>query len=227
MAVLDVGCGVGAITAGIAKMVGPEGVVAGLDRDDANLTIAMQEFPDIGNLSFVNGDILSSDFESRFDIVTAARTLQWIGEPDRAIEQMKKAAKTGGRIVILDYNLEDTRWEPEPPADFSRFYQAFLDWRTANHWDNRMAEHLPGIFRSAELTDIEITPYDEICQRGDPDFFDAYGSGIWLYAIENLGPQLLEEQARLRVEAAYRHYVQTTLQRQTHSMVTVEGKVTS
>jgi ubiquinone/menaquinone biosynthesis C-methylase UbiE len=229
MSALDVGCGSGAITAGIAKMVGLGGAVVGLDRDDANLTIARQEHPDIGNLRFEKGDILSFDSERRFDIVTAARTLQWIGEPDRAIVQMKKAVKAGGRIVILDYNLEDTRWEPEPPADFIRFYRAFLDWRTANTWDNRMAEHLPGLLRSAGLNDVEIHRCDETVQRGDPDFFGAYASGIWLYAIHSLGPQLvaagfIEEQACLGAEEDYRQYVQTALRRQTHSMSTVEGR---
>jgi SAM-dependent methyltransferase len=178
----------------------------------------------------VNGDILSFDFETRFDIVTAARTLQWIGKPDRAIEQMKKAAKRGGRILILDYNLEDVCWEPEPPAAFSRFYRAFLDWRTANHWDNRMAEHLPGLFHSAGLVDVQIHPCDETVQRGDPEFYDAYASGIWLYAIQSFGPQLvaagfLEQQACLRAEEDYRHYVQTALQRQTHATSTVEGRI--
>src|ERR1035441_1848618 len=144
MTVLDVGCGTGAITADIARIVGRGGMVVGLDRDDANLAIARQEHHGIDNLRFQNGDILTldfeSDFKSGFDIVTAARTLQWISEPDRAVGQMKRAAKAGGCVVILDYNLEDTGWEPDPPADFKRFYRAFLDWRTANDWD-RSEEH--------------------------------------------------------------------------------------
>ena len=32
--------------------------------------------------------------------------------------------KPGGRIVILDYNVEDTRWEPDSPADFNSFFRA-------------------------------------------------------------------------------------------------------
>jgi len=74
--------------------------------------------------------------------------------------------------MILDYDLEDTRWEPDPPADFKRFYRAFLDWRAANDWDNRMAEHLPERFHSAGLTAVEIRSCDEIVQRGEPDFLD-------------------------------------------------------
>jgi SAM-dependent methyltransferase len=230
MAVLDVGCGTGAITAGIAKMVGPKGGVVGLDRDEANLAIARQEHPNTPNLSFRQGDLLSLDYEARFDIVTAARTLQWIGEPERAIIQMKRAGKVGGRLVILDYNLEDSRWEPEPPVDFRRFYGAFLDWRTANHWANRMAGHLPGLFIAAGLTEVEVHPGDETVERGDPDFFDAYASGIWLYVIESLGPNLvaagfLEEAARQGAEEDYRQYVATTLQRQTLSISTVTARI--
>lgn len=36
--------------------------------------------------------------------MTAAETLQWISDPDRAIEQTKKAVKPGGRNGIPDYN---------------------------------------------------------------------------------------------------------------------------
>jgi SAM-dependent methyltransferase len=234
MTILDIGCGTGAITADIAKAVGPEGMVLGVDRDDANLAIAIQEHGGIGNLRFESADILTLDvgnrFDSNFDIVTAARTIQWISEPKRAIVNMKKAAKPEGHLIVLDYNLDETRWEPEPPALFRRFYQAFLDWRTANNWDNRTASHLSEFFHSAGLVDIASHPTDELVRRGDPDFFDAYASGIWLYVIQTLGPNLvqagfLEEGVRLRAEEDYSNYVQRTLRLQRHSMLTVDGRI--
>jgi SAM-dependent methyltransferase len=233
MRILDVGCGTGAITVDIAKEVGPEGIVLGIDRDDANLTIAIQEYGGIENLRFESADILTFDvgnrFDSGFDIVTAARTIQWISEPKRAIVNMKKAAKPGGHLIVLDYNLDETRWEPEPPVFFQRFYQAFLDWRSANNWGNRTASHLPEFFRSAGLVEIASHPTDELVRRGDPDFFDAYASGIWLYVIQTLGPNLvhsgfLEEGVRLRAEEDYTNYVQHTLRLQRHSMLTVDGR---
>ena len=95
MDILDVGCGTGAITADVAKAVGSAGVVFGIDRDAANVAIAAQQYGEVGNLRFESADILTpgDGFSDRFDIVTAARTIQWIGEPQRAIVQMKKAAK--------------------------------------------------------------------------------------------------------------------------------------
>ena len=70
----------------------------------------------------------------------------------------------------------------------------------------------------------------ELVQRGDPDFFDPYASGIWLYVIQTLGPKLveagfLEESARLRADEDYSIYVRDELKLQRHSMLTVEGRV--
>ena len=184
------------------------------------------------NLRFENVDILAlgDRFKNRFDIVTAARTIQWISEPQRAIGNMKKAAKRGGQGIVLDYNLDETRWEPEPPVSFLRFYQAFLDWRRVNRWDNRMASNLTALFHSEGLVDVANHPSDEFVRRGDPDFLDAYASGIWLYVIQTLGPNLveagfLEESARLRAEEDYDIYVRDALRLQRHSMLTVEGRV--
>jgi hypothetical protein len=139
---------------------------------------------------------------------------------------MKNAAKPEGHVIVLDYNLDETGWEPDPPADFQRFYQAFLDWRTANSWDNRTASHLTEFFQWAGLVDIASHQTDEIVRRGDPDFFDAYASEIWLYVIQTLGPILvqagfLDDGVHRRAQEDYSRYVQDTLRLQTHSTLTV------
>src|SRR5258705_1983603 len=80
MDILDVGCGRGAITADIARAVGPDGTALGIDRDNANLAGAVEQYGGIENLRFETADILAlaDSFNNRFDIVTAARTIQWI-----------------------------------------------------------------------------------------------------------------------------------------------------
>jgi SAM-dependent methyltransferase len=222
MAVLDVGCGTGAITIGIAGMVGPQGRVLGVDRDDSLLATARQERREAGNLSFEIGDVLSLPFVDCFDIVTAARTLQWVSRPDLAIRQMTRAAKPGGHIVVLDYNHYENTWHPAPPAAFRRFYAAFLDWRTANRWSNRMADLLPDLFESEALTGVRIHHDDEVAERGDPDFSAA--AAIWGHVIDSIGPRIAPEQEIAAARESYRDYVGTTLQRQTLSMRTVSGR---
>jgi len=209
MSVLDVGCGTGAITAGIAAAVGPSGTVVGLDRDESLIAMARGG----ANLTFEVGDLLTLAAEPQFDMVTAARLIQWISEPGEAIHRMAAATKPGGRVVVLDYNHELNAWDPEPPLEFRRFYQAFLDWRTANGWDNMMGDHLPALFEAAGLRNVMITVDDQIGI-----------SEIWLHVIESLGPKILpDENDRLRTQTAYREYLGTRLRTQTLSLRTVTG----
>ena len=224
--VLDVGCGTGAITAGIAEAVGPQGFVIGVDRDQANLELALREHPSVPNLLFEQGDATSLTFHAEFDVVTAARTLQWISEPGLAILKMKEALKPSGMLVVLDYNLAANEWEPAPPIEFRDFYQAFLAWRKANLWDNEMADHLPGLFQSAGLIEIETHVQDEVAERGSPDF-DEHAK-LWSWVIENMGEQLTKagflNQSQLQAASeCYPAWAQTELMKQTLRMRTVVG----
>jgi SAM-dependent methyltransferase len=226
LAVLDVGCGTGAITAGIAEAVGPEGLVIGVDRDEANLDVARSEHPAAPNLWFELADATSMTFQDRFDIVTAARTLQWISEPALAISRMKAALRPSGMLVVLDYNLAANEWEPDPPVEFRDFYAAFLAWRKANLWDNRMADRLPELFQSAGLVEIESHVQDEIVERGTPHF-DQHAN-LWFWVIENLGERIVEvgflDRSQLQAAAErYEPWTQTELIKQTLRMRTVVG----
>src|SRR5581483_10387464 len=138
LSVLDIGCGTGAITAGIAEAVGPSGRVIGIDRDAQLLEIARNEHRTLANLEFELGDAQALRFHAEFDIVTAARTLQWIAQPAQAIANLKRAAKPSGLVTVLDYNHTRNDWDPDPPREFRQFYAAFLAWRQANGWDNAM-----------------------------------------------------------------------------------------
>jgi SAM-dependent methyltransferase len=158
--------------------------------------------------------------------VTAARTLQWISEPALAISRMKDALKPAGLLVVLDYNLAANEWEPDPPAEFRDFYEAFLTWRKANLWDNHMADHLPELFQSAGLAAIESHIQDEIAERGAPHF-DQHAN-LWFWVIENLGERIVEAGFlnRSQLQAAAKRYepwTQTELTKQTLRMRTVVG----
>jgi SAM-dependent methyltransferase len=227
-AVLDIGCGTGSITSGIARAVGPQGYVVGVDRDAGLLELARREHRTLANLHFENGDATSLSFRARFDIVTAARTLQWIAEPGLAVSNMRQAAKPSGMLVVLDYNHARNDWKPDPPLEFSRFYGAFLAWRQTNQWDNEMADRLPELFRSAGLLDVESHVQDEVVGRGEPEF--AERTALWSEVIENVGEQIaragLCTVSQLReARGCYESWVKTDLVRQTLSMRAVTGKV--
>ncbi len=228
ISVLDVGCGTGAITKDIADAVGPDGVVVGVDRDRRLIDRARVHCASRPHLRFEEGDATCLPYDSRFDIVTAARALQWIADPMAALGCMKRAAKPGGVLVVLDYNHTRNEWEPTPPAQFVAFYSTFLTWRASNGWDNEMADHCPALFEQLGLKEIRTTDENQTTVNSDADF--AERAALWSEVIDNLGPTLqnagvcdasLLEAARHSYDAWRR----TDLVRQTLSMKTTVGRV--
>ena len=228
MSVLDVGCGTGAITKGIAEAVGPRGTVVGVDRDRALLERARAHCAGLSNLRFEEADATGLSFEERFDVVTAARTLQWIADLSGAIRQMTRAAKPGGWLVVLDYNHAFNGWEPAPPAEFAAFYRGFLSWRASNGWDNEVANHIPTLLREAGLQEIRSEVQDDVSAKGDHDLDQK--TSLWTEVIDSLGPTLqlahvceapLLESARRSYEA----WRKTDLRRQILSMKAIVARV--
>jgi ubiquinone/menaquinone biosynthesis C-methylase UbiE len=100
--VLDVGCGPGLLVCAFARQVQH---ATGLDITPAMLDQARQEQKqrNISNVSWQKGDILSVPYQDQvFSIVVSRFTLHHLLEPVRAVREMRRVCKRGGRIVIAD-----------------------------------------------------------------------------------------------------------------------------
>jgi ubiquinone/menaquinone biosynthesis C-methylase UbiE len=224
--VLDVGCGTGAITRGIAEAVGPGGCAVGIDVHRALIEQAHRSHGDVAGLSFAQGDVYALPFHDAFDLVSAARLLQWLADPRDALGQMARAARPGGRLVVLDYNHEKVTWEPDPPASMQAFYAAFLRWRADAGMDNAIADHLPELFRKAGLVEIAATSQHEVTRRADPEFETRIR--IWAEVAATRGQQMvadgvIDEEGRAAAEADHREWARTRAESQTLYLISVEG----
>ncbi len=229
MGVLDIGCGTGAITRGIAEAVGPNGSVVGADIHSGFIGEAMKNNHDLSNLRFVVADAYSVPFRKQFDIVAAARVLQWLSDPRKALLEMARAAKPRGTVLILDYNHDKIEWRPDPPRSMRIFYEAFLQWREDAGMDNRIADHLASMLHQLGLEGIQETPQHEHSCREDADF--ANRIGIWAEVAASRGYQMvadgmIDEQERATAEADYRAWVHNSAQSQRLYLLAVEGRTT-
>lgn len=227
MSVLDVGCGSGVITAGIAQAVGPTGTVVGVDVNEELLAQAAAKHSGQQNLSFESANVHRLSYRDAFDVVTAARVLQWLGDPMSALAGMVAAVKPGGRIVVLDYSHAKAHWEPEPPVAFTRFYDAFLDWRADAGMDNAIADHLGAMFSDVGLLNVEVTDESELTGRGDPDF-DRRMS-LWPSVIATRGHQvvadgMLEEAALAAAGEAFTQWLATDAELQSMYLLAATGE---
>jgi ubiquinone/menaquinone biosynthesis C-methylase UbiE len=189
--VLDVGCGSGSITRGIADQVGPEGFVTGIDVSDQLIRQAQSSFSTIKNLQFEIADVNTYSSEKKFDVITSARVLQWVANPREILLKMKALLKPGGCIAILDYNHEKIEFAPEVPHVVKNFYYTFLHWRHDAGMDNAIADHLEGIFEDIGLRNIDVQDQSEVSSSGSDTFMEEIS--IWKKVAETRGKQLVAD----------------------------------
>ena len=227
LTVLDVGCGTGAMTRGMAEAVAPDGLAVGLDIHLGLLAQARRAHGNIPGLEFVLGDAYGLPCRDLFDVVTAARVLQWLAHPLDALRAMYAAARPEGSVVVLEYNHEKIVWEPAPPPSMQHFYRAFLHWRAEAGMDNALADHLADLYAQCGLVDIVHTPQHEVSTKNDPDFLTRLS--LWAEVAASRGHQMvadgiLTETQRATAEAEYRAWIHESALAQTMYLIAVEGR---
>lgn len=116
MRMLDVGCGPGTITVGLAATVAP-GEVVGIDASEDVLRVARANASAADapkSLSFQEGDVYRLPFEDdSFDVVHAHQVLQHLGDPVAALQEMRRVCRSGGQIAARDADYGAMTWFPD------------------------------------------------------------------------------------------------------------------
>jgi SAM-dependent methyltransferase len=110
---LDVGCGFGDTAIKLAKLVGPEGEVVGVDCCDAFLELAEKDIKASGckNIRLMRGDAEVSLPADAFDFVFARFGTMFFANPVAGLRNMRRSLKPGGRMVhIVWRNRADNPW---------------------------------------------------------------------------------------------------------------------
>jgi ubiquinone/menaquinone biosynthesis C-methylase UbiE len=226
MKVLDVGCGTGAISSGIARRVGPTGQVLGIDHTAKFVESGRETYGEVPNLILMQADLFEFAPDEKFDLIVSARVLQWLSNPLDALLKMKSMLNPGGRVSILDYNHETLDWQPEPPASMREFYATFLRWRQEAGMSNRMADDLPELFVKAGFRSVETLNSDEHYQRGQAQFEEKVG--IWSKVAgsrQMVEEGYLDDALRLRAIEEYDDWVRDEAEAMTMKLREVRGKI--
>ncbi|HKW80123.1 MAG TPA: class I SAM-dependent methyltransferase [Casimicrobiaceae bacterium] len=116
-AALDVGCGWGDTAIELARKVGPEGSVLGLDCCEAFLAKGRRDAAEagLGNVRFVAADVQTYRFAPEFDFCFSRFGMMFFANPVAAMRNIRSALKPGGRLMFVTWRSpEHNPWASIP-----------------------------------------------------------------------------------------------------------------
>jgi SAM-dependent methyltransferase len=114
--VIDVGCGCGDTTFDLARRVGPEGHVLGVDISQPMLARAKSRMGACANVTFERGDAQVFEFsKSAFDIVFSRFGVMFFDDPVAVFRNLRAALKPGGRVALMGWRAaRENAWVKVP-----------------------------------------------------------------------------------------------------------------
>lgn len=122
--VLDIACGTGALE---ALLVGPHPhqKIEGVDLSEGMLEQARRRLARFPNVAFQKADVAELPFkEPLFDVVVCANAFHFFENPLRALREIRRVLKPGGRVVLMDWCRD---------YFFCRFYDFLIKFTDPSH----------------------------------------------------------------------------------------------
>lgn len=157
MRLIDVGCGPGSITAGLASRVTP-GETIGIDASTSVIDTARSlRDPSLTSLAFEVGSIYEPRFAAEsFDAIFAHQVLQHLRRPVDALLQMRNLLTPGGVIGVREADWGSMTFYPENEG-MRRFLHMYYELAHRNGGEPNAGRHMRRWFREAGFGETQIT----------------------------------------------------------------------
>ncbi len=115
---LDVGCGLGTAALALAEDLGLSGEVVGIDVSAEMLAVARDRAAAARCIMrFSVGDAHDlGEPNASFDAARSERTLQWLTDPQRAVDEIARVLRPGGRVCLIDTDWSTLQLDVGDPA---------------------------------------------------------------------------------------------------------------
>jgi ubiquinone/menaquinone biosynthesis C-methylase UbiE len=154
MHLLDVGCGPGTITLGLAQAVAP-GRVIGVDHDSRHIEAAQALAVERGivNVSFQTGSALSLPFDDQtFDAAFENNVFTHLSQDAlQAAREVLRVLKPGGFFAARDVDVDSVVWGHRTD-EIQQLDRLFIRWHQSRGSDITLGKRLPAILRQSGFT---------------------------------------------------------------------------
>ncbi len=177
--VLDVGCGMGLLTQELALAVGTNGRILGIDNSPSMIKLAQKRCTDISQIDIQEASVTTlHEPDNSFDAVTCAQLLLYLPDVPKALAEMHRILKKGGRIAIVETDWRGVLFNT---MDESFTKSLFDGWEASIP-----SPHLPGklsmLLRQAGFTAVSVQGIPIINTSYLPD---NYSAGMVTYMLRS------------------------------------------
>jgi SAM-dependent methyltransferase len=158
MALIDLGCGPGSITAGLGKAL-PDGTVVGVDSAETVVREARERAAerDAGNVTFATASAYELPFlDGSFDAAYAHQLLQHLADPVAALFEAQRVLRPGGVIGVRDADYGTMTHYPHDPR-LDRWLEVFHHVARRSGGEPDAGRRLPAWLNAAGFTDLVVS----------------------------------------------------------------------
>jgi SAM-dependent methyltransferase len=153
--VIEVGCGAGLLLREIGLALGPHGLAAGVDVSPDQIDAATRECTGVPAVKPMVCDIRALDYpDGVFDAAVAVQVVEYIGDAEGALAELRRVLKPGGRFHCLATNWDSAFWHGPDEALTAEITEV---WDSHAPWPNLPAR-LPPMLARAGFGAIRTLP---------------------------------------------------------------------
>lgn len=166
--VVDAGCGGGDVSFELARRVGPQGRVVGLDMDEQKLAMARDEAAaqGLGNVEFIQAGVLDPWPVEKSDLVHARFLLTHVPGSEAVLARARAALADGGMIAVQDIDYDGQFCDP-PCEAFDRAGELYVEAAKRAGGDPFIGRRLARLLEGAGFTGVESALVQPFGSGGD------------------------------------------------------------
>jgi SAM-dependent methyltransferase len=169
MSALDAGCGPGSVALQMLDIVGEDGRVTGFDLSPVRIDDARKRTAAHKNADWQVANILDSKLGSGvYDYSWSQYVLEYLPQPQRALAEMVRMTKPGGKVVVSEIDGLGTLNWPQP-TELEDGMKRFIAATAALGVDINIGRKLFHMFRQQGLQSVEVRAYPFYIAAGSAD----------------------------------------------------------
>jgi ubiquinone/menaquinone biosynthesis C-methylase UbiE len=167
MRCIDVGCGGGEVSFEIARLVGSDGHVTGIDMDEVKLALGRAAAADrgIANVELRAADVNHWSEEAGYDLVYCRFLLQHLSRPIDLLARMWSAVRPGGVIAVEDTDFDGLFCDP-PNEGFDFYWRTIRLLVRKRGGDSTLGRKLHRYFLKAGIQDPSWRMVQDVAYEG-------------------------------------------------------------